>query len=102
MSDMNFSCFLFGATRSWPTLAESGRQSNLVVLFVDQDLANLFAHGIFSQLLALADSLAIIANSFSFVFEIELQHLFGFFRRPDALGLHRWHTPEIINLLSND
>src|ERR1700687_1272151 len=77
--DMNSSSLLFGATRSWHALAQSSRQSNLVVLFVDQDLANLFAHGIFRQLFALADPLAIIPNSFSFVFEIELQHLVGFF-----------------------
>jgi hypothetical protein len=58
--------------------AQSGRQ-NLVVLFVDQDLANLLAHGIPGQLLALADSLAVISNRFRFVFEIEPQHLSGFF-----------------------
>ena len=64
--------------RSWHALVQSSRQSNLVVLLFDQDLANLFAYSIFSQILALADSLAIISNSFSFVFEIELQHLAGF------------------------
>src|ERR1019366_6440161 len=94
--------FLFGATRSWHALAQSRRQSNLVVLFVDQDLANLFAHGIFSQVLALADSLAIISNRFRFVVEIELQHLGGFFRCSDGLGFNRRHTAEIINLLGDD
>jgi hypothetical protein len=43
-----------------------------VVLFVDQDLANLFAHSILSQFLALANSLATVSNRFSFVREIEL------------------------------
>ena len=63
---------LFGVTWSWNALAQSSRQSNLVVLFVDQDLANLFAQSIFSQLLALTDALAIIANGFRLVFEVEL------------------------------
>jgi hypothetical protein len=49
-----------------------------VVLFVDQDLANLFAHGVLTQLFSLADSLAVIANRFRFGLEIELQHLGGF------------------------
>jgi len=98
----NSSLFLFGAMRSWHALAQGSRQRNLVVLFVNQDLANLFAHSIFTQLLALADSFAIVSNGFRLVFEIELQHLFGFFRRPDDLGFNRWHTAEIVNLFSDD
>src|ERR1022692_918775 len=73
------SSFLWGLTLRWDALAQSRRQSNLVVLFVDQDLANLLAHGILAQLFALADSLAVISNRFRFVFEIELQHLSSFF-----------------------
>jgi len=65
--DVNSSPFLCGLTLRWNALAKSRRQSNLVVLFVDQDLANLFAHGVLGQILALADALAIITNCFRFV-----------------------------------
>jgi hypothetical protein len=99
---MNSSSFLFATVGSWLALAQSSGQSNLVVLFVDQDLANLFAIGIFKLTPRMADWLAIIANGFSFFFEIELQHLFCMFRRPDAVGLHGWHTPKTISLLSDD
>src|ERR1700737_1143471 len=44
MSSHDSSSFLSGAMRSWHALAEGSRQRNLVVLFVNQDLANLFAH----------------------------------------------------------
>ena len=74
------------------TLAQSCGQSNLVVLFLDQDSTNLFAHCILTQVLALANSFAIISNSFRFVVKIEMQHLSGFLRCPNGLGFNCRHT----------
>src|ERR1039457_6547441 len=73
MCGRDFFDVLFGDARRRNTLAQSRRQCNLVVLFIDQNPANLLAHGIFRQMLALANPFTIISNRCSLIVEIELQ-----------------------------
>src|SRR5215472_15940372 len=69
-----------------------------MVLLLYKDLANLLRHREFSQHFTLPDPIAVIANRFVFVLEIEAEHLFRIFRGAYRLGSNRWHFPEIINL----
>src|SRR3954469_20221280 len=73
-----------------------------MVLLLHEDLANLFRHREFSQIFALSDSIAVIANGFVFILEIEAQHLLWIFRGAYWLGRNRWHLPEIIDLPRED
>jgi len=78
--------------RARHTFAQSSRRRDLVVLFVDQDSADLFAHGIFSRVFALSDAHAIVANRLRFIIEIELQYLHCLIRGSDSLGYDRRNT----------
>src|SRR5215469_2006752 len=69
-----------------------------MVLFLHQDLANLLRHRELSQNFTLPDPIAIIANGFVFILEIEAEHLFRISRGSYRLGSNRWHFPEIIDL----
>src|SRR3984957_21008674 len=72
--------------------AERGWQIDLVILLLHQDFADLLSHGEFAERLALPDTVAVIANGFVFVVEIEPQHVLGIFRGLDRLrrnGRHR-------------
>src|SRR5579863_9877245 len=85
-------------TDVWNVLAQGGRQIYLMVLLLHQDSANLFRHGVFSQRFTLPDAIAVIANGFVLVFEVEPQHVFRIFRSTHGFGSDRWHFPEIIDL----
>jgi hypothetical protein len=41
-----------------------------MILFLHEDLANLFRHRVFSKRFTLPDAIAVIANGFIFIFEI--------------------------------
>ena|GEM_PF-5305472 len=84
------------------TLAQSSRQRDLMVLFVDQDPTNLFARGRFSRVLALADTLAKAANRLLLILEIELQHLSCRFRRSEGLGNYRRNAATNVNPLCDN
>jgi hypothetical protein len=73
-----------------------------MVLLLHEDLANLFCHRIFSERLALPDAIAVIANSFVFIIEIILQHVFRAFRCAYRLGSNRRHFAKIVDLPRED
>src|ERR1700687_6216762 len=82
-------------------LAQGRSQINLVFLFLNQNLANVFRDGIFAQRLALANPQAIVADGFAFIVEVKLQHVGCFFGSADGLGSDGGHAPEVVNLLGN-
>src|SRR5262245_24439516 len=64
--------------------AQRGRQVDLMLLLVDQDLADVFGHRELPERLALADALAVVADRLVLVLEVESEHVLGLLRR-----LHR-------------
>src|ERR1700693_1205003 len=72
-----------------------------MVLFVHEDLADVFGHGEFTESFALANAISVIANGFRLVLEIELEHVPGFFGSSDWLWLSGGHATEIIDLVRN-
>src|SRR4029079_6146266 len=56
--------------------AERCREVDLVFLFVDEDSPDLFGHRELAERLALADALAVVADGFGLVVEIEPKHVF--------------------------
>ncbi len=83
-------------------LAERGRKVDLVVLFLRQDLADLFGHRKLAERLALTNAIAIVTDGLIFVFEVEAQHFFRVIRRAHGLGRDGRHLAEIIDLPGND
>src|ERR1700687_1508397 len=57
--------------------SESGCQGDQMVLFIHQNLADMFGHRVLSQTLALPDSFTIIPNRCHLVLEIKLEHFLG-------------------------
>ena len=83
-------------------LAQRGRQVDLVLLLLDQDLADVLGHGVLAQRLALADALAVVADRLVLVLEVEPEHLLGLLRRLHRLGRDRRHPAEVVDLLGDD
>src|ERR1700722_7958465 len=77
---------LAGLAHVGDVFAEGGGEVDLVVLFLDEDLADLFGHGEFAEGFALADAVAVVADGFVFVVEIEAEHLLGVFGGFYGLG----------------
>jgi hypothetical protein len=73
-----------------------------MLLFLHQDLANMFRHRVFSQGLALGNPVAVISDCFGPILKIELEHIPGLFGRPDLLRLDCLHAAEIIDLFGNN
>ena len=73
-----------------------------MILFLREDLANLFRHGILSERLALRNSIAVIANRFILIVEIVPKHVLWILRRAHRLGGDHWHLTEIIDLPGED
>src|ERR1044071_1739234 len=69
-----------------------------MILFLHQDLTNLFSHRIFSKRFTLRNAIAVIPNGFIFVIEIEAEHVFCAFRCADRLWIYYRHFAEIIDL----
>src|SRR6188472_4570264 len=69
-----------------------------MVLLLHQDLANLFSHRILSKRFTLRDSIAVIANGFVFILQIEAKHVSRAFRCADRLWTNDRHFAEIIDL----
>ncbi len=67
-----------GACHHRGVFAQSGGEGDEMVLFVLENFADVSGHGLFAEAFALADAFAIMANGGHLVFEIELEHLFGF------------------------
>jgi hypothetical protein len=67
--------------------AERGREIDLVILLLGEDLADLFGERVFSERLALADAVAIIADGLVFIVEIELKHSFASFDVRTGFGV---------------
>src|ERR1700747_2179800 len=67
--------------------AQRRGQIDLMILLLHEDLANLFRHREFSERFALPDAIAIIANGFIFVVEVEPQHIFRTLRRANGFGV---------------
>jgi hypothetical protein len=73
-----------------------------MILLLGENLADLLGQRVFSKRLALADSIAIIANGLVLVIEVEPEHLFRIFRGAYRLrGDHR-HFAEIVDLPRED
>ena len=66
--------------------AQSGRQSDLVVLLIQQYLADVLRGGELAQLVALFYPPAIVANGLVLVVQVKPQHVLGLFRRLHRLG----------------
>src|SRR5271155_827875 len=77
---------------------KSGRQGYQMILFILQNLANMFGHRVLPQTLALTDTITIPPNSCHLVLEIELEHLLRFLRGSHRLWLNRWAAAEVIDL----
>src|SRR5277367_5369557 len=60
--------------------AEGGGQVDLMILLLHENLADLFGEGEFPKLFALANAVAVVANGFGLVFEVEPEHGFRIFR----------------------
>src|SRR5438477_1919210 len=78
--------------------AKSGGQIDLMVLLLDEDLADLFGHGVFSKRFTLRDTITVIANGFVFIIEIVAEHVSRIFGRAHRFGCNRRHFAEIIDL----
>src|SRR5687767_11309938 len=61
-------------------VTHGSRQVVLVLLLLHQDCANVFGDGIFTEGLALAHPLAVVADGIVLVLQVEPQHLFSFVR----------------------
>src|SRR6202023_54591 len=69
-----------------------------MILFVHEDLANLFRHRVFSKRFTLPDAIAVIADGLVLVIEIIPKHVFRIFRRAYRLGSDHRHFAEIVDL----
>ena len=78
--------------------AEGGGEVDLVILFLDKDLADLFGHGEFAEGFALAYALAIVADGLVFVVEVEAEHLLGVVGGFDWLRSDGGHFAEVVDL----
>ena len=78
--------------------AEGGGQVGLVFLLLDQDAADVFGDGVFAEGFALPDALAVVADRFVLVVEVETEHVFGLVGELDRLHGGRWHAAEIVDL----
>ena len=58
---------------------------DLMILFICQNLSDLFRHGKLTQGFTLSHAIAILANGLVFVFEIKTKHLSGIARGPHGL-----------------
>ena len=65
--------------------AKGGRQIDLVILLLDQDLADLLGQGKLPEMFALSDPSAIVANCLVFVVQVVAQHLLRFLGGADRL-----------------
>jgi hypothetical protein len=82
--------------------AEGSGQIDLMILFLHEDLANLFRHGIFSERFTLLDAIAVIADVFVFTLEIVVEHVFRIFRRAHWLGRDGQHFAQVVDLPRDD
>ncbi len=73
-----------------------------VFLFLDDDGADLFAEGEFAEGFGLADALAVVADGFDFVVEVEAEHVFGFVGNFDGFGGDDGGAAEVIDLFGDD
>ena len=73
-----------------------------MVLLLHEDLANLFRHREFAQRFALPDAIAVIANGFVFIVEIEPEHVFRLFRCAYRLRSDGRHFAKIVDLPRDD
>jgi hypothetical protein len=55
-------------------------KSDLMILFLHEDLSNLFRHRVFSERFTLRNAFAVIANGLVFIIEIKTEHVFRIFR----------------------
>jgi hypothetical protein len=81
--------------------AQGSSQVDLVVLLLDQDLPDRFDECEFAEGFALPHAIAVVANRFVLIVEIESQHLLGVFGRFDRLRRDRGHLTEIVDLAGN-
>ena len=73
-------------------------QVDQMILFMLQNLADVFGHGVFSQTLAVTDPFTITSNGCHFVLEIESKHLLRLYRYPNRFRLDRRQASEIVDL----
>lgn len=71
-------------------------QSDLMVLFLYKDLANMLGHGEFSQSIALSHPISVIADCFVFILQIKTEHLFRLLRSLHWLGDNAWHPAQVV------
>ena len=73
-----------------------------MILLVHENLADLFGHRVLSQLFALANAVAIIADRIILVLQIETEQLTRIFRSLHGLRIYGGHCAQIIDLPGND
>src|SRR5262245_21171412 len=86
----------------WNIDAQSRGEVSLMLLLLDDDLPKVFRDGVFAQGLALPHALAVVADRFVFIVQIEAKHILGFFGDFHGLRRDRWHPTEIVDLFGND
>src|SRR5262245_42992412 len=82
-------------------LAQGGGQVDLVLLLVDQDLADVLGHGVLAQGLALPHPLAVVAYRGVLVVQVEAKHLLCVLGRLDRLGRDHGHAAEVVDLFGD-
>src|SRR5450432_1852782 len=78
--------------------SECGGEVDLVILFVDEDFADLLGHGVLAQGFTLPDAVAIVANGFAFVVQLEVQHFLGVVGSLHGFRCDAGHSTEIVDL----
>src|SRR6266446_1124481 len=73
-------------------------RSILMVLLLHENLPNLFCHRVFSKHFTLPDAIAVIANGFILIVEIEPEHVFRILRCAHWLGCDGRHFAQIVDL----
>ena len=84
--------------------AQCGREVNLVILLLDQNLANLFFHSELAERLTLTDPIAIISNSSRSPYSrgVPKQYTWDASEVRTGFGVTRWHFAEIVNITRNN
>ncbi len=80
---------------------QGGGQVDLVLLLLDEDLADLLGEGEFPQGLALPDAVPVVPYRLVLVVQVEAKHVLGLLGHLDRLRRHRGRPAEVVDLLGD-
>ena len=73
-----------------------------MILLLHENRADLFREGIFPERLTLPDPVAVVANRFVLVLQVESRHLLRVLRSVYRLWHHRRHFADVVDLPRQD